>query len=359
MHSQLFNTIEIDLKLELKGPLLIKEGRLGDQEKGDGKKNWKEYHEKWIENSGKNKEEFPNAFFVFLNPKRELEQKIRSGQTNPVMEFYVPGSSLRGVFRSHLEKIVQSVSPARQSYSCNPFDDNNNSPTLACNKRLAEKSNKVKYDNLCIVCKIFGTTQFKTRFFVSDGEIRNFTTSLRDGIAIDRFTGGVKKGHNYKLQVLESGEIYTRLKIVNFEKWQLGLFAFLFRDLESELLYLGSGKSRGFGKIKGEIESVRIRYLGDSPQFIKGIEDIVDSLKKLDDHPSYNWNTEWREYKSFYEYQREKHFPSNTSIVEDDFWRWCAEYWLACLNQSKNTSEKDKKIFLTIDELREKDKEKV
>ena len=130
MHSQLFNSIEINVKLELKSPLLIKEGRLGDQKKGDGTKNWKEYHKKWIEDSGKTKEEFPNAFFVFLNPEKELEKKIRSGETNPLMQFYVPGSSLRGVFRSHLEKIVQSVSPDGQSYSCNPFDNEENSPTV-------------------------------------------------------------------------------------------------------------------------------------------------------------------------------------------------------------------------------------
>ncbi len=76
----------------------------------------------------------------------------------------------------------------------------------------------------------------------------------RDGIAIDRLTGGTSGGAKFDLEAVTAETTFTTtLHLRNFEIWQLGMLFVFVQDMEDELIRLGSGRSRGLGKVKGSI----------------------------------------------------------------------------------------------------------
>ncbi len=85
-------------------------------------------------------------------------------------------------------------------------------------------------------------------------------------IGIDRFTGGGYKGGdsgggaNMRFHVLENTTFAMTITVINFELWQLGLMAYVFRDFEQGLVPIGFGKSKGFGRVIGSIEEITLTY---------------------------------------------------------------------------------------------------
>jgi hypothetical protein len=78
---------------------------------------------------------------------------------------------------------------------------------------------------------------------VSQGEVR-------DGVGIDRVTGGAFRGAKFQYQVVVGGEYLTEISITNFELWQLGLWGIFISDSLAGMISVGSGSSRGFGRIE-------------------------------------------------------------------------------------------------------------
>lgn len=97
---------------------------------------------------------------------------------------------------------------------------------------------------------------------------------IRDGVAIDRITGGAKRGAKYDLEVLTRGEFDTGITIRNFERWQLGLIGLIFRDMTQGQLRLGFAKSRGLGRFKVEVKSFILSYYNKKPSDFTGISTL-------------------------------------------------------------------------------------
>jgi len=133
-----------------------------------------------------------------------------------------------------------------------------------------EKDKKIKfrtaaiYNTSCPVCRLFGAHNYIGRLATSDAYLteeykdNRHLFEIRDGVAIDRLTGGTAGGAKYDFEVLTKGEFETSVDIRNFERWQLGLIGLVLRDMEDGLIRLGFGKSRGLGKIKAEIKEFKI-----------------------------------------------------------------------------------------------------
>lgn len=351
MLKRLFNRMEIDLGLSVEGPLLIREGRLGPRKDGDQTREWKDY----LNVDDSKRAMFPNSFFVCYDAKTTLENIPNTNNPNPQLKFYVPGSSLRGVFRSHLEKILRSYNKGNSYFVCNPFDGED-----SCSKRLENKQGAALYEKMCIVCKIFGNTSFRSRISLSDAPIPEPKPVLRDGIAIDRFTGGVKEGHNYKLQVLENIHFTTTLTIQNFEKWQIGLLAFLLRDLEAGEFWLGAGKSKGFGKVSGKVQNLKIQYYASkqSDNKFKGIEDLDTRednfyIKNEDSDIELTNENGWKLNPHTYLKEYEMSSDPKVSIVQNEFWKTCAGYWSASWNRTLKAKPGASNVFKTLSELKQ------
>ncbi|GAC1461902.1 MAG: RAMP superfamily CRISPR-associated protein [Ktedonobacteraceae bacterium] len=194
---------------------------------------------------------------------------FRNGQ----QEVFLPGSSLKGVFRSHIEKIVCSIKPRvvcypfagqeereadlvqrRHDYrdSCSEMFDR----VTGDRRRELEARTDLIYQNSCPTCRLFGSTGFIGRIAISDAYLASAaTTEQRDGIGIDRLTGGASYSAKFELEVISSGVVFEAdIHLRNFEIWQLGMFFVVLQDMEDELVYIGSGRSRGLGKVVADID---------------------------------------------------------------------------------------------------------
>ena len=198
-------------------------------------------------------------------------------------EVYLPGSSLKGVLRSHAERIARTLN---EQAACDIFAKEGNSTfcgncfeALKHDKKLSDKLkpyqlpdptkepdrlNQRVYADSCPICRLFGSTWYAGRLATADAYAVGQAPrpQPRDGVGIDRFTGGAVRGVKFDLEVVTEGRFATTLHIRNFELWQLGLVGFLLQDLKDGLLRIGAAKSRGLGKVRGEVQQVKLHYLG-------------------------------------------------------------------------------------------------
>ncbi len=238
-------TIQWDFQCD--GPLLIADGR----------------YDKTAE-FGKGAEEYPDKFFLNKLPREEMVRRIRSSRRDaPSTDgwgFYVPGSSIRGPFRALSEKIVRSMVPENPAdptqTACDPFDKD-----ASCSKRLENNPEKKSlYPFACPACKLFGCAGLASRIDFSDAEIGECKSVYRDMIGIDRFTAGVFSGANMRFHALENCRFSTRIRLVNFELWQMGLMAYVFKDFEEGMVSIGFGKTKGFGKVSAKVSGLELSY---------------------------------------------------------------------------------------------------
>lgn len=194
---------------------------------------------------------------------------------NGRQEVFLPGSSLKGVFRSHVEKIVGSIKPRTV---CDPFseveqqaveqrqrsaDFRNSCGGLFTRlgkekqdlRKAFEERTDVVYQHSCPTCRLFGSTGFIGRISIGDAMlVSTASTEQRDGVGIDRFTGGASHSAKFELEVVSTGVTFeTDIHLRNFEIWQLGMLFVVLQDMEDELIRIGSGRSRGLGKITAHI----------------------------------------------------------------------------------------------------------
>jgi len=127
-------------------------------------------------------------------------------------QVFIPGSSLKGVFRSHVEKVIRTLNDATV---CVPFDN------TSCNKRLQRQKDRMKregrelknetaYRQSCPACRLFGSMFFIGRVSVGDAYLTEKAdvgryTEERDGVGIDRFSGGAAQGAKFELRVVRAG----------------------------------------------------------------------------------------------------------------------------------------------------------
>lgn len=245
-------------------------------------------------------------------PNMTPVRTYRNGKT----EVCLPGSSLKGVFRSHIEKVIRTL---KADVVCNPFvktedkwDIQGNQlvcpdyAEVSCSDKFEVRqkkelpvrggwrrhpkkedlSNENVYRDSCPACRLFGSTSFIGRVAISDAylvEGSGERIEQRDGVGIDRFTGGAASGAKFDLEVVSSGVAFeTNIYMRNFEVWQLGMMMLILQDLEDGLIRIGSGRSRGLGNVKGEISEVSVNHIGAVNG--KSAEEVWGLGKLLDDN---------------------------------------------------------------------------
>ena len=223
----------------------------------------------------------------------EPVQTYRNGK----LEYYIPGSSLKGVLRSHFERIARTINTT-PGVVCDPFRKANlaggdgNPVTcegyeeVSCgekfqlnkakksgrytNRRIVQPSNAYVYKNSCPACRLFGSTFFASRFDVSDGYLKPGSrkdVKKRDLVGIDRLTGGASDRAKFDLAAICAGaEFESEIRLRNFECWQLGAVLLLLEDLSHGLIRIGYGASRGFGNVACDLSRVTIAMIGRSNQ---------------------------------------------------------------------------------------------
>lgn len=215
MHKARYNALALDYTITAKSPLLVKSGGLSP------------------------------------DPSLPDMQFVRTS----IAGLYIPGSSLKGVFRSYVEKVLKTKRGDGIEGACNLFDDDN------CGKKLEDTMSSAEiYKNSCRACKIFGNTMLRSRISFSDAYlIGAVKTETRYGVAISRLTHAVAQGP-FDMEVMISGSFKSKIHLENFEAWQLGLLALVFQGINDGLVRVGFGKNRGFGVVEAKMECIEFSF---------------------------------------------------------------------------------------------------
>ncbi len=198
----------------------------------------------------------------------------RHGKSQP----FLPGSSLKGVVRSHCEKICRTLRN-NPIPVCLPYMEERNAATaqereqLSCGHFMDKVTSWRAYALSCPVCRLFGSLKFTGRCSISDAYVTGEPPieEKRDGVAIDRLSGGAASRAKYDLQVLVKGTFEATVDVRNFERWQMGLLGLTLADMEDGLVRLGSGKSRGLGRFRARVENLTVHYYGKPVERLVGI----------------------------------------------------------------------------------------
>jgi len=206
---------------------------------------------------------------------------IKTGQesfdpTRPAMEFvrtktlygevpYIPGSSLKGVVRSHAERLLRTL---QVNYSCDITEK-------GCPPEEGDH-----YRNHCYACRTFGSTKIASRTRITDAypwkvgasqeEVEEIVTKideripieLRTNVKIDRRKGTAAGGGPFECEVVTGGSFYGELTIRNYQLWQIALLALVLRDINDGYQKLGAGKSRGFGWVRVSVQEFEFQQWG-------------------------------------------------------------------------------------------------
>lgn len=187
----------------------------------------------------------------------------------------LPGSSVRGVLRSQVERISRTLAtraaggePARFAAACGACDPFRSYPSdavapalVSCAARegRAEKTCKAgtpaagadasSTPELCTGCELFGSTVQGSRLWIADARIDGAAEyRLRDFVAIDRFTGGALEHAKFDALPLHSPRFRVSLLLWQHAKGELGALSLALRDVHDGLATFGAHGSRGFGR---------------------------------------------------------------------------------------------------------------
>ncbi|GBC69758.1 hypothetical protein HRbin01_01462 [archaeon HR01] len=152
---------------------------------------------------------------------------------------YIPGSSLKGVFRSFIEQL------ARSSY-----------PQLHDPWQFNDVENEEK-DGFCVVCAIFGNKQVASHVRIYDAMPQSEPSiSIRTGVGINREFQAVEPEVYYTEEFVNPGSKWKfRMDILNIEFPGEGdersrYLRELFTTLKTVGLQVGARRSVGMGLIK-------------------------------------------------------------------------------------------------------------
>ena len=225
MFDHQLNRLRLEVSLEPRGPVLIRRGRAG------------------------------------ADPTRPNLECVRT-TVDGKPSVYLPGSSLKGVLRSHAERLLRS-----EGLAITPtFDEKTE-------KRLDQRTpGDEVHRETCPLGRLFGSLHLRSRLAISDCLPGGFEppgssersqqieranrTEDRKGVAIDRLLGSVSGGALYDQEVVVAGRFDGQIVLQNFQLYQLALLLYLLRDLDAGFLQIGSSTTRGFGWV-----SVALRRL--------------------------------------------------------------------------------------------------
>ena len=336
------NECRFTLELIAKGPLLVREGRW---EKEKDKKEKKDTEKKEF-----NPDSIPIRGGVWYGNKRDIPENRKDyGYLPENAYYYLPGTSIRGVLRSHAERIVRTVAPG---CCCDPFQKSPEAPDRGCGFWHDDNKtpHKEAYSKSCVICRLFGSTGQASRIRLNDAQLVESTLKmgLRDHVGIDRFTGGAAEKVKFQDLVMEAGTTFTTQVVIrNFELWQLGLLAYVLRDLkcwQDGLIRVGAGKSKGYGLVEGKVNDLEVRYYGSfSPD--RGLLDL-GNLVPEEEVTAYDFQAGKCQEKNLLVKKDSTRLYCHAYEVidEESFWKAAAQDW----NQKITNGS-----FKTLSKLRE------
>jgi CRISPR-associated RAMP protein (TIGR02581 family) len=211
---------------------------------------------------------------------------------------YIPGSSLKGVFKSTAIQLVNrkglTVCSGLSKGTCMDREYTESRETTLLDELLGEEDGKKKltlrsqiqnlikngdvrgaialfHEKACLLCKVFGAPSFTGHVEFNDsypvnekGEVQVAPVGIRAGIAINRRTGSVHSGP-YHVEYVEPGARFRfSIRTTNLPNYALGLLAKILRMVNEGWVRVGGFKTRGFGELR--VEGLRFTASGPTVQ---------------------------------------------------------------------------------------------
>lgn len=208
---------------------------------------------------------------------------------------YIPGSSLKGVFRSYSESILEGA--------CDIVGKNRSYKENGENKLCLGKDNYDKhykfmtgaerYEKSCLVCKLFGSDVLRSRVSFSNAyPVQPCKIETAGMTAIDRVKGGAKAGALRDIEYIGYGIFQGKIGLKNYAPYQLKLLVNNLQALEMGEIRLGSYTSKGFGELGVKSLKLTLRDYGhleseqlDKPfyceKIIEGMDEIAVKLENI------------------------------------------------------------------------------
>lgn len=203
----------------------------------------------------------------------------KGAQIRPIL----PGSALRGVLRSHAERIARTLATrnafekaqkdlkrAQQEFlqscpACNPAIDKEEKPLTKCDKLLSlanvSYDQEIREEQICLSCQLFGSTRRGSRLKIMDAPLANEPVwKPLDFLAIDRFTGGGLEGAKFAAVALWRPQFSVSFFLEEPQAWELGWLALVWRDLIDGCIPIGFGSAKGFGQAAATNFKVRCAF---------------------------------------------------------------------------------------------------
>jgi len=169
---------------------------------------------------------------------------------------FIPGSSLRGAVRAHIERIVRAFEPSvgNGKGALDPID------VRKYNSLYDGKSEEQIFEVSSRVDQVFGSPKLASRVRFTDLPLltEGAEPELRDSVAIDREKESV--ANKYDFEAMPAG-VRFGLEIVaeNLDDHELGLLLLGIREMEKGNIRLGGFKGRGLGVV--QLENVRYEWV--------------------------------------------------------------------------------------------------
>ncbi len=187
----------------------------------------------------------------------------------------IPGSSLKGAFRSAVEQLAGNIHGVKTCALVPPAEKDafkcvgpQSGTQKDFNRRRADETwtqvqllEKLE-DQLCDTCWLFGSpygaSHIEFADLVPEGGGRPPAT-VRDGVAIDRDTGKVLGGRKFDYEVVETGLRFPmEITLTALRPLDLGLTCLGLGELLAGRMRLGGKVSRGLGRVRLEKDGFRI-----------------------------------------------------------------------------------------------------
>ncbi len=189
---------------------------------------------------------------------------------------FLAGSGLKGVLRSHCERLLRSA----DRFACDPTQTKND-PTL-CGMRKPHDPYPEGYalpyphKDQCAACFTFGSLRLAGRFRVADAypvqalEDETNHTEVRTGVGINRQSQAAQEKVLYDTEVVVSGGFRALISGENYSLWQLGLILNALQDLDQGLVRIGGGKARGMGNVRLKDWRIELGFVNGSTGKLTG-----------------------------------------------------------------------------------------
>src|ERR1017187_2080918 len=152
------NELSLTLQIKAESPLLIKEGRYTETEKDhwSNRKIQDQVGNQQGDQADRRRKEikagFPSAIPISRNSLDEIETALMDDRRIDKVDglrFYLPGSSIRGAWRSYLERWLRGFAP-EDPRICDPFEERKENEFYSCSLLLSKRKTLVRaYADSC------------------------------------------------------------------------------------------------------------------------------------------------------------------------------------------------------------------